>query len=176
MLKKLLIIIVLVIFTFSLVSCVPNVDDNNNNNNGDDNGKNKKTTESNITPTPENKGDPVPTYTVDWPTAALPEGFPILGKVTKVSDKRVYGATVTIYWNMITQDQIEDFVDKLNDYLDYDHEWQEYFYSDGLKYKPGTEEEYVRVVIRHIDSASGAVGDDFDPQFFLEISGPWVNE
>ena len=55
--------------------------------------------------------------------------------------------------------------------MDYDHAWQGYFFSDGLKYKPGTEDEFIRVVIRYQTSAPGSLEPDFDPQFYLEISG-----
>lgn len=171
MFKKFVIWCVLIFVAFSLTACISNIDDNN--------GENKtpertETNQTDATPTPastDKKGDPVPTYNEDWPTEMLPDGFPNLGKVTKVSDKRSYGNVITIYWNMITEDQIDAFVDKLNDYLDNDHAWQGSFYSDGVKYKPGTEDEFIRVVIRHMDFASGEVDSDFEPQFYLEISG-----
>jgi len=123
---------------------------------------------------PEQPAEPQeikPTFTEDWPSHALPEGFPNLGKVTKVIDFRGYGNEIYIQWNIVTEDEVKKIVDPLNEYPDYDHEWQGNFYSDGLKYKPGTEEEILRVEIRYDASASGEVGENSSPQLVLEISG-----
>lgn len=128
---------------------------------------------------PEQPAEPQeikPTFTEDWPSDALPEGFPNLGKVTKVIDFRGYGDEIYIQWNIVTEDEVKKIVDALNEYLDYDHEWQDYFYSDGLKYKPGTEEEVLRVEIRYDASASGEVGENSSPQLVLEISGEALPE
>jgi len=122
------------------------------------------------------QGEPVPTFTVDWPSDALPEGFPNLGKVTKVMDFRGYGNEIYIQWNIISEEELKNIVDALNEYLDYDHEWQGYYYSDGLKYKEGTEEEILNVEIRYDSSASGEVGENSDPQLTIEISGEGLPE
>lgn len=108
---------------------------------------------------------------VSWPAEMLPEGFPDLGEVSRVIDSRAFVKSITIYWNTVTQDQVNVIVDKLNEYLDYDHAWQDYFYSDGIKYKQGTEEEFINVVIRYQVDAAGT-GED--PQFFLEIRGDGI--
>ncbi|MDD2418106.1 MAG: hypothetical protein PHR18_02905 [Oscillospiraceae bacterium] len=78
------------------------------------------------------QGDPVPIFTVDWPSEMLPTDFPNLGKVTKVFDSRFFGKMITINWTMLSEDQVKEIVDKLNAYLDYDHAWQGSFYSDGI--------------------------------------------
>lgn len=122
------------------------------------------------------EGTPVPTFTVDWPAHALPEGFPNLGKVTKVIDFRGYGDEIYIQWNIVSEEEVKNIVDALNEYLDYDHEWQGYFYSDGLKYKEGTEEEILNIEIRYDPSASGEIGENSEPQLTLEISGEGLPE
>ena len=117
------------------------------------------------------QGESVPSFTVDWPADALPDGFPNLGKVTKVIDFRGYGSEIYIQWNIVSEEEVQRIVDALNEYLDYDHAWQGYFYSDGVKYKEGTEEEILKVEIRYDPSASGEVGESSKPQLTIEISG-----
>lgn len=181
MYKRIVVLFILVFVTFYMTACMSGVGNNNSddkkpvNTNTDnpnitDNPNDTENTD--VTPTPGNQqGDPVPTYNVDWPADMLPDDFPNLGKVTKVSDSRLLGNRITVYWNMITEDQMHELVDKLNDYLDIDHVWQDSFYSDGTKYKTGTQDEYIRIVIRYNDSNSGQIEPEFKPQFYLEISG-----
>lgn len=122
-------------------------------------------------PATSSQGDPVPTFTEDWPADALPEGFPNLGKVTRVMDFRTYGNEIYISWNIVSEEEVQNIVDTLNEYLDYDIAWQGYFYSDGVKYKEGTEEELLKIEVRYDASASGEAGENFEPQLTIEISG-----
>jgi hypothetical protein len=91
-----------------------------------------------------------------------------------VYDSRSFVKKVTINWNIVSEDQVKEIIDKLNAYLDYDHAWQDYFYSDGIKYKPGTQDESIRIVVRYMQSASGEIEPEFEPQFFLEITGDGI--
>lgn len=117
-------------------------------------------------------GPAVPTFNEDWPAAMLPDGFPDLGKVTRVIDSRTLGGRVTIYWNILSQDDAAALVETLNGWLDYDMAWQGSAYSDGLKYADGTENEILMVRARSpFEFATGELEPDFDPQFYLEISG-----
>ncbi len=122
------------------------------------------------------QGDIVPSYTVDWPSEMLPSDFPNLGKVTKIYDSRKFGNKVTINWNILSEKEALELADKLNEYLDYDHAWQGSFFSDGIKYKPGTEDDFIRIVIRYFPSATGALEPEFDPQFYIDISGEGLVE
>ena len=115
-------------------------------------------------------------FTVDWPSDALPEEFPNLGKVTSVYDFREFGNEIYINWNLMSEEEVQAVVDALNEYLDYDHAWQGDFYSDGLKYKDGSEESVLTVRIRYNPSATGEVGDNSDPQLTLEIFGEGLPE
>lgn len=63
--------------------------------------------------------------------------MPDLGEVSSVIDARAFVKSITIYWNTVTQDEINVILYKLNEYPDYDHAWQDYFYSDEIKYKYG---------------------------------------
>ena len=177
MLKKIASVLIVLILVLSLVSCASEGKQNENHidtadDTADDEDDWNDEADSVDTNAPSVKGEAVPTFTEDWPSYALPEGFPDLGKVTRVIDSRAFGNQVTIYWNILTEEEAADIVDILNAYLEYDHEWQGYFYSDGLKYAPGTENEVLRVVIRYQPTASGHFDDeDFSPQFYLEISG-----
>lgn len=169
MFRKYLAFLLAMLLVISFVSCVSDkskrINDNNSSNNTSSSKDEGNTTSVII------QGEPEPTFTVDWPSEMLPDDFPDLGKVTKIFDSRSYSKKVTIIWNMVSEDQVKEIVDKLNTYLDNDHAWQGSFYSDGVKYQSGTEDEYIRVVIRYMPSASGEIDPDFDPQFFLEISG-----
>lgn len=119
-------------------------------------------------------GNPVPTFPVDWPSEMLPEDFPDLGMVTAVYDSRAFIKQITVNWNIMTEAQTKEIVEKLNAYLDYDHAWQGDFYSDGLKYKAGTQDESIRVVVRYMPSASGETDPTLQPQLYLEISGEGI--
>lgn len=118
------------------------------------------------------RGEPEPYFPEDWPSYALPEGFPN----TKVIDFRKYGNEIYIQWNIVSEEEVQKIVNALNEYLDVDHAWQGYFYSDGVKYKEGTEEEILNVEIRYDKSASGAVGENSDSQLVIEISGEGLPE
>ena len=183
MLKKTVSFLIVLMLMLTLVSCaseektlpsegIVETADDSDDNEGDVLGEG----DTEQTKAPVTQGEIGPTFTEDWPAHALPDGFPNLGKVTMVSDSRSYVSQITIYWNILSEDEVHSIVDKLNDYLDYDHAWQDYFYSDGLKYKAGTEEEILRVVIRYNSEASGRVDEEFEPQFYLEISGEGLPE
>ncbi len=116
-------------------------------------------------------GDPVASFTQDWPTEMLPEGFPNLGKVSKVVDSSVFGPKITIYWNILTETEANSLVEMLNTYLDVDHAWQGIGFSDGIKYKPGSKDEFINIRIRWQPTATGAMEPEIDSQFFLEIIG-----
>lgn len=120
------------------------------------------------------QGNPVPAFSVDWPAEMLPEDFPDLGMVTEVYDSRAFVKQITVNWNLVTEEQTREIVEKLNAYLDYDHAWQGDFYSDGIKYKAGTQEESIRVVVRYMPSASGETEPLLQPQLYLEISGEGI--
>lgn len=178
MLKKLIVLMFVLMLTLSFAACAN--DDNNGGTTKEslsevsgtaDSGNEAATEAGDTTTDAQPQGDLVPSFTVDWPADMLPEGFPNLGKVTKVNDSRMFGKTVTVIWNIVNEDQVKEIIDKLNVYLDYDHAWQDYFYSDGLKYKPGTQDESIRVVVRYSPTASGELEPGFNPQFYLEISG-----
>ncbi len=117
-------------------------------------------------------GPPVPTFNEPWPAEILPEGFPDLGKVSRVIDSRSFGGRVTIYWNILTESEAKALIELLNPWLDHESSWQGDAFSDGVKYADGTEDEVLRVRPRGpIASASGELEPDFDPQFYLEITG-----
>lgn len=167
MLKRICLLLLIALLTLSFVSCA--IDDSkkesSNNSLETSSSADEKNTASEIS-----QGEPVQTFTVDWPCETLPADFPDLGKVTEVYNSS-FVKKVTVNWNIVTEDQVNEIVDKLNAYLDYDHVWQGTFYSDGLKYKSGTEDESVRVVIRYMPSASGKIEPELDAQLYLEISG-----
>ncbi len=178
MFKKLISLMFVLMLTLSLASCA-----NNDNNGGTtkeplsdvsstaDSGDETTAEADNTTTTSQPQGSLAPSFTVDWPADMLPEGFPNLGKVTKVNDSRMFGKKVTVIWNIVDEDQVKEIIDKLNAYLDYDHAWQDYFYSDGLKYKPGTQDENIRVEVEYSPTATGELEPNYNPQFYLEISG-----
>lgn len=170
MFKKILVLLLIALLIFSFTSCFTNGAESKDNLSK----STSKSDDESVQTSAVHQGDPVPTFDVDWPSEMLPDDFPDLGKVTKIYDSRAFINKVTIHWNILTEDQVEEIVEKLNAYLDYDHAWQDYFYSDGLKYKPGTEDEYIRVVIRYSPTASGEIEPDFKPQFYLEISGEGI--
>lgn len=180
MLKKTVLLLLIMLLTLSFASCVPGElntinNDVNNDINNDNLPSNTDSEAGGDNETPEaTYGEPVPTFSVDWPSEMLPDDFPDLGKVTKIYDSRAFVKKVTVNWNIVSEEQVKEIVDKLNAYLDYDHAWQDYFYSDGIKYKDGTEDELIRVVIRYMASASGAIEPNFEPQFYLEISGEGI--
>ena len=170
--KKLLFFVLVMLLSFYFVSCTSDNAEKENS---------RHSTSDTSSPTNENntssaiaQGEPVPTFTIDWPSEMLPSDFPNLGKVTKVYDSRSFVKKVTINWNIVSEDQVKEIIDKLNAYLDYDHAWQDYFYSDGIKYKPGTQDESIRIVVRYMQSASGEIEPEFEPQFFLEITGDGI--
>lgn len=169
MIKKTVLFLLVMLLMLSFASCVSDKPSQETNPANQANQTTKA--EGNDTTPAIHQGEPVPTFTVDWPSEMLPSDFPDLGKVTK-AHRSSFSKVATIYWNMVTEEQVEEIVDKLNAYLDYDHAWQDYFYSDGIKYQPGTEDESIRVVIRYMTDASGEIEPNFNPQFFLEISGP----
>lgn len=119
-------------------------------------------------------GNPVPTFPSDWPAEMLPEDFPDLGMVTEVYDSRAFIKQITVNWNIVTEEQTKEIVETLNAYLDYDHVWQGDFYSDGIKYKAGTQDELIRVVVRYMPSATGETDPTLQPQLYLEISGEGI--
>ena len=170
MLKKILSFVFVVVLLFSFVSC------------GSDDPQKEEESKKAVSEVTEEtskavqQGDPEPTFTVDWPADMLPDDFPNLGKVTKVYDSRAFVKKITINWNIISEQQVKEIVDQLNAYLDYDHAWQDYFYSDGIKYKTGTEDEFINVVIRYSPSASGQIEPNLEPQFYLEISGEGIKD
>ena len=170
--KKLFLFFIVVLLSFSFVSCTPVYPKKENSN--DPTSDTSTGVNGNNTSAAIPQGEPVPTFTVDWPSEMLPDDFPDLGKVTKVYDSRSFVKKITVNWNIVSEDQVKEIVDKLNAYLDYDHVWQGDFYSDGIKYKPGTEEESIRVVVRYMKAASGEIEPEFKPQFYLEISGQGI--
>ena len=170
--KRLFLFFIVVLLSFSFVSCT-SVDPKKENSN-DPTSDTSTLANGNNTSSAIPQGEPVPTFTVDWPSEMLPDDFPDLGKVTKVYDSRSFVKKITVNWNIVSEDQVKEIVDKLNAYLDYDHVWQGDFYSDGIKYKPGTEEESIRVVVRYMKAASGEIEPEFKPQFYLEISGQGI--
>ncbi|NLB62065.1 MAG: hypothetical protein GX802_06600 [Clostridiales bacterium] len=179
MLKRITVIVLALIMMLSLVSCVaeepqgsPTVTDGNTSPSPTHDGEytEEPGNTEDIEATDPPQGDPVPTFEEAWPAEMLPSDFPNLGNVTKVTDSRTFGHNITIYWNILSKEEAEAIVDKLNEYLDYDHAWQDYFWSDGLKYKPGTQEELLRVEIRYSPTSSGSI-EDFQYQFYIEISG-----
>ena len=170
--KRLFLFFIVLMLSFSFVSCTSadSKKENSNEPKGDrSSGANGDNTSAVIP-----QGDRVPTFTVDWPSEMLPDDFPDLGKVTKVYDSRTFVKKVTVNWNIVSEDQVKEIVDKLNDYLDYDHVWQGDFYSDGIKYISSTEDESIRIVIRYMKAASGEIEPEFKPQFYLEISGAGI--
>lgn len=172
MFKKYLAFLLIMFLIVPFTSCVS--DGPQNESNGNDSSDISSFSEVEDTSSEIVQGEPKPTYTVDWPSEMLPDDFPDLGKVTKVYDSRSFSKKITINWNMVNEDQVNEFVDKLNAYHDLEHVWQGNFYSDGVKYEIGTEDEYIRVVIRYMSSATGEIEPDFNPQFFLEITGPGI--
>lgn len=170
--KKLFLVLLMMLLTFFFVSCTS--DKLEKENGGNHTSDTSIPTNGNNTSSAITQGDPVPTFTIDWPSEMLPDDFPDLGKVTKVYDSRSFVKKVTVNWNIVSEDQVKEIVDKLNAYLDYDHAWQGDFYSDGIKYKSGTEDESIKVVVRYMPSASGEIEPDFNPQFYLEISGDGI--
>lgn len=172
MLKKTLIFLLIILLIFSFASC--DKDYSEQISKGTSTSKENSQTTSSTQPPVSKQSDPVPTFTDDWPSEILPADFPDLGKVTKVYDSRRFVKQVTVHWNIVTENQVKEIVDKLNAYLDYDHAWQGNFYSDGIKYIPGTQDEFIRVEIQYIPSASGEIEPEFKPQFYLEISGAGI--
>lgn len=175
MLKKIIVILLVLVMTLSLVSCIAqeptgNPTDTDGNTSPSPTYNEEPGNTEDVEETDPPQGDPVPTFEEAWPAEKFPEDFPNLGNVSKVSDPRPLGSSVTIYWNILSKEDAQAIVDKLNEYLDYDHAWQDYFWSDGLKYKPGTEEELLRIEIRYNADASGSI-EDYKFQFYLEISG-----
>lgn len=167
--KKLFFLILVILLSFSLISCT------NENSKVDSGGVDKSgSADEDDIPSEIAQGKLVPTFTIDWPSEVLPGDFPNLGKVTKVYDSRPFYKKITINWNIVSESQVNDIIDKLNAYLDYDHAWQGGFYSDGIKYKSGTEDEFINVVVRYSPSASGEMEPDFKPQFYLEITGQGI--
>ena len=65
-------------------------------------------------------------------------------------------------------------VKELNTSLDYDHEWQGGFYSDGINYTAGNQEESIRVVVRYMPPACGETEPLLQPQLYLKISGKGI--
>ena len=163
---------IVVLLSFSFVSCTPV--DPKKEDSTDPTSDTSTPTNGNNTSSAIPQGKPVPTFTVDWPSEMLPEDFPDLGKVTKIYDSRDFVKKITVNWNIVSEDQVKEIVDKLNAYLDYDHAWQGDFYSDGIKYKPGTEDESIRIVVRYMPTSSGEIEPGFKPQFYLEISGAGI--
>ena len=172
--KKPLLFLLVILLSFSFVSCAS--DDIEMENSGHTTSNNSSPTNQNNTRPSIAQGEPVPTFTTDWPSEMLPDDFPNLGKVTEVYDSRSFVKQIRVIWNIVSEDQVKEIVDRLNAYLDYDHVWQGNFYSDGIKYKSGTQDESIRVVVRYMQSASGEIEPEFDPQFFLEITGDGITD
>ncbi|MDD2362079.1 MAG: hypothetical protein PHH84_03850 [Oscillospiraceae bacterium] len=170
--KRMFLFFIVVLLSFSFVSCTSA--DLKKENSSDPTSDTSSLSNGNNTSSAIPQGEPVPTFTVDWPSEMLPSDFPDLGKITKVYDSRAFVKKVTVNWNIVSEDQAKEIVDKLNAYLDYDHVWQGDFYSDGIKYKLGTEDESIRIVVRYMKAASGEIEPEFKPQFYLEISGAGI--